>query len=151
MTRQGQMKHLSQAKNTPVSMTRFLNGQRSDDCFISSLFAWYLHICFLQPLHPLSGTKKKRNWKLIIIHYFQANNHGSLQIICEYYRLCLPARGSTIKFHPLEHLHPLEFHRPDETVLHIAGSTIDFTSCSTSLELAEVHHLWLCWLIIIPF
>ena len=38
----------------------------------------------------------------------------------------------------MEHLHPLEYHRPDETVLHIAGSTIDLRSCSTSLEFAEV-------------
>ncbi|KAJ9538534.1 hypothetical protein OSB04_031267 [Centaurea solstitialis] len=67
-----------------------------------------------------------------IIDWAKTNNHGSLQIICEYNRLCVPARGSTIKFHPLEHLHPLEFHRPDETVLHMAGSTIDLMSCNTS-------------------
>ncbi|GMQ07351.1 hypothetical protein CsSME_00051574 [Camellia sinensis var. sinensis] len=74
-----------------------------------------------------------------ILDWAKGNNHGSLQIICEYYRLPIPARGSTITFHPLEHLHPLEFHRPDETVLHIAGSTIDLKSCSSSLELAEAH------------
>ncbi|KVH94038.1 DENN domain-containing protein [Cynara cardunculus var. scolymus] len=72
-----------------------------------------------------------------IFDWAKTNNHGSLQIICEYNRLCVPARGSTIKFHPLEHLHALEFHRPDETVLHMAGSTIDLMSCSTSFELAE--------------
>ena len=70
--------------------------------------------------------------------HLQANNHGSLQVISEYYHLHCPARGSTITFHPLEHLHPLEFHRPDEKVLHIGGSTIDLKSCSSSLELAEV-------------
>lgn len=69
----------------------------------------------------------------------QANNYGSLQIICQYYQLCCPARGSFVKFHPLDHLYPLEYHRPDENVLQIAGSTIDLKSCSTSLELAEVH------------
>ncbi|KAF5934698.1 hypothetical protein HYC85_025827 [Camellia sinensis] len=74
-----------------------------------------------------------------ILDWAKGNNHGSLQIICEYYRLPIPARGSTVTFHPLEHLHPLEFHRPDETVLHIAGSTIDLKSCSSSLELAEAH------------
>lgn len=68
----------------------------------------------------------------------QANSHGSLQIICEYYRLRLPARGSTVRFHPLEHLHPLKFHRPDEIGLHIAGSTVDLMSCSTDFEVAEV-------------
>ncbi|KAK9988825.1 hypothetical protein SO802_029064 [Lithocarpus litseifolius] len=47
--------------------------------------------------------------------------------------------GSTLRFHPLEHLHPLEYNRPDETVLHIAGSTINLRSCSTSLEFAEAH------------
>ncbi|KHG19106.1 DENN domain-containing 4C [Gossypium arboreum] len=61
------------------------------------------------------------------------------KILCEYYRLPCPERGSKLRFHPLEHLHPLEYHRPDEKVLHIAGSTIDLRSCSTSLEFAEAH------------
>ncbi|KAL5995316.1 hypothetical protein ACLOJK_025374 [Asimina triloba] len=74
-----------------------------------------------------------------ILEWAKSNKHGSLRIICEYYRLCCPARGATLTFHPLEHLHPLEFHRPAETVLHIAGSTIDLRSCSTSLEVAEAH------------
>lgn len=74
-----------------------------------------------------------------ILIFFQANNRGSLQIICEYYRLRCPARGTALAFHPLEHLHPLEFHRPGEMVLHIADSTIDLRTCSTSLEVAEVH------------
>lgn len=43
-----------------------------------------------------------------------------------------------IRFHPLEHLHPLEYRRPDQTVMHIAGSTIDLRSCNTTLEYAEV-------------
>ncbi|KAB1209473.1 DENN domain-containing protein 5A [Morella rubra] len=76
---------------------------------------------------------------LDILEWAKANKRGSLQIICEYYRLHCPARGSTVSFHPLEHLHPLEYHRPDETVLHIAGSTIDLRSCSSSLEFAEAH------------
>ncbi|OMO91760.1 hypothetical protein COLO4_18109 [Corchorus olitorius] len=76
---------------------------------------------------------------LDILEWAKANNHGSLQILCEYYRLPCPARGSTVRFHPLEHLHPLEYHRPDEKVLHIAGSTIDLRSCTTSLEFAEAH------------
>ncbi|XP_050382233.1 uncharacterized protein LOC126799140 isoform X2 [Argentina anserina] len=76
---------------------------------------------------------------LDILEWAKANDHGSLQIISEYYQLRCPARGSTIRFHPLEHLHPLEYHRPDETVLHIGGSTIDLRSCSTSLEFAEAH------------
>ncbi|KAL4571823.1 hypothetical protein LXL04_018588 [Taraxacum kok-saghyz] len=74
-----------------------------------------------------------------ILNWAKANNHGSLQIICEYYGLNLPTRGSKFTFHPLDHLHPLEFHRPDETILHIAGSTIDLMSCTTSFELAEAH------------
>lgn len=73
---------------------------------------------------------------------FQANNYGSLQVICEYYRLRCPARGTTLTFQPLDHLHPIEFHRPGETTLHIAGSTIDLRLCSTSLELAEVGCKW---------
>ncbi|XP_028099574.1 uncharacterized protein LOC114299091 isoform X4 [Camellia sinensis] len=74
-----------------------------------------------------------------ILEWAKANNNGSLQIICEYYRLLCPARGSTITFHPLEHLHPLEFHRPDEAVLHIAGSKIDLKSHSLILELPEAQ------------
>ncbi|XP_058001918.1 uncharacterized protein LOC110650946 isoform X2 [Hevea brasiliensis] len=74
-----------------------------------------------------------------ILEWAKANKYGSLQIICEYYQLHCPSRGSTVRFHPLEHLHPLEYHKPDETVLHIAGSTIDLRSCSTSLEFAEAH------------
>lgn len=69
---------------------------------------------------------------------FQANNYGSLQILCEYYHLRCPARGTKLHFHPLEHLHPLEYHRPDEMVLHTAGSTIELRSCSSSLEFVEV-------------
>ncbi|WCJ42778.1 DENN (AEX-3) domain-containing protein [Euphorbia peplus] len=75
-----------------------------------------------------------------ILEWSKANNHGSLQIICQYYQLHFPSRGSTLIFHPLEHLHPLEYHRPDETVLHIADSTVDLRSCSTSLEFAEAHN-----------
>ncbi|KAK7301600.1 hypothetical protein RJT34_12467 [Clitoria ternatea] len=40
-----------------------------------------------------------------------------------------PIRGSAVRFHPLEHPHPLEYYRPDETVLHLPGSTIDLKSC----------------------
>lgn len=75
-----------------------------------------------------------------ILEWAKANDHGSLQIICEYYRLHCPARGSMIRFHPLEHLHPLEYHRPNQTVMHIAGSTIDLRSCNSTLEYAEAHN-----------
>ncbi|XP_042050979.1 uncharacterized protein LOC121796252 isoform X1 [Salvia splendens] len=74
-----------------------------------------------------------------ILEWAKANDHGSLQIISEYYQLSCPARGSTITFHPLDHLHPLEYHRPDESVLTIAGSKIDLRSCNTSLEFSEAH------------
>ncbi|KAL4269628.1 hypothetical protein GQ457_HM001880 [Hibiscus cannabinus] len=76
---------------------------------------------------------------LDILEWAKANKHGSLQILCEYYQLRCPARGSKLRFHPLEHLHLLEYHRPDEQVLQIAGSTIDLSSCSTSLEFAEAY------------
>ncbi|KAG4381583.1 hypothetical protein AAZX31_15G168700 [Glycine max] len=75
-----------------------------------------------------------------ILEWAKANNCGPLQIISEYYRLTCPARGSALRFHPLEHLHPLEYHRPDETILHLAGSTVDLKSCSTGLEFAEAHN-----------
>ncbi|XP_031382129.1 uncharacterized protein LOC116196519 isoform X2 [Punica granatum] len=75
-----------------------------------------------------------------ILEWAKANSYGLLQIICEYYRLRCPTRGSIVRFHPLEHLHPLEYSRPEEAVLQIAGSTIDLRSCTTSLELAEAHN-----------
>lgn len=88
---------------------------------------------------------------VLIIHYWcyccwyyftnsQANNCGPLQIISEYYRFSCPTRGSTLIFHPLEHLHSLEYHRPDENALYLSGSLIGLNSCSTGLKLAEV-----CW------
>ncbi|KAK7363296.1 hypothetical protein VNO77_05432 [Canavalia gladiata] len=75
-----------------------------------------------------------------ILEWAKENNHGPLQIISEYYRLSLPARGLSLTFHPLEHLHPLEYHRPAETFLCLAGSTVDLKSFSTGLELADAHN-----------
>ncbi|KAL6912021.1 hypothetical protein ACP4OV_000826 [Aristida adscensionis] len=75
-----------------------------------------------------------------ILQWAKAKKYGSLQVVCQYYQLQCPARGSSITFHPLEHLHPLSFHRPGETALHIAGSTIDLRSCDTSLEVAEMRN-----------
>ncbi|XP_068658413.1 uncharacterized protein [Aristolochia californica] len=89
---------------------------------------------------PSSSGHEDFNDHNDILEWAKANNHGSLQILCEYYQLRCPARGSTLVFYPLEHLHPLEFHRAAETVLHTAGSTIDLRSCSTSLEVAEAHN-----------
>ncbi|KAL9314626.1 hypothetical protein ACSQ67_020078 [Phaseolus vulgaris] len=75
-----------------------------------------------------------------ILEWAKANNCGLLQIVSEYYCLSCPARGKSLRFHPLEHLHPLEYHRPDEAILHLAGSTVDLKSFSTGLELAEAHN-----------
>ncbi|KAL4296186.1 hypothetical protein GQ457_12G022100 [Hibiscus cannabinus] len=86
----------------------------------------------------ISGQENSSD-HLDILEWAKANNHGSLQILCEYYCSPCPSRGTTLRFHPLEHLHPLEYHRSDGQVLHIAGSTIDFRSCGTSLELAEAQ------------
>ncbi|KAK7281284.1 hypothetical protein RIF29_09118 [Crotalaria pallida] len=75
-----------------------------------------------------------------ILEWAKANNCGPLQIIYEYYRLSCPTRGSALRFHPLEHLHPLEYHRPDEAVLHLAGTMVDLKSSSTGLELPEAYN-----------
>ncbi|KAH9616694.1 hypothetical protein KSS87_001428 [Heliosperma pusillum] len=72
-----------------------------------------------------------------ILEWAKANNNGSLQILCEYYKLDTPTKGTTITFHPLEHLHPLKFHRIGERVLDISGSPLDMRLCKTSLERAE--------------
>uniref|UniRef100_A0ACD5ZCL1 Uncharacterized protein n=1 Tax=Avena sativa TaxID=4498 RepID=A0ACD5ZCL1_AVESA len=75
-----------------------------------------------------------------ILQWAKAKKYGSLQVVCQYYQLQCPARGSSLNFHPLEHLHPLKFHRPGETALHLAGSTIDLRSRDTSLEVAEMRN-----------
>ncbi|KAG8072620.1 hypothetical protein GUJ93_ZPchr0006g43965 [Zizania palustris] len=75
-----------------------------------------------------------------ILQWAKAKKYGSLQVVSLYHQLQCPARGSSLTFYPLEHLHPLRFHRPGETVLHIAGSTIDLRSCDTSLEVAEMRN-----------
>uniref|UniRef100_A0A0E0K5W1 UDENN domain-containing protein n=1 Tax=Oryza punctata TaxID=4537 RepID=A0A0E0K5W1_ORYPU len=75
-----------------------------------------------------------------ISQWAKAKKYGSLQVVSQYYQLQCPARGSSLTFHPLDHLHPLRFHRPGETVLHIAGSTIDLRSSDTSLEVAEMRN-----------
>ncbi|EEF46290.1 suppression of tumorigenicity, putative [Ricinus communis] len=86
-----------------------------------------------------TSGQEDTNDHMDILEWAKVNNYGSLQIICKYYQLHCPSRGSTLRLHPLEHLHPLEYHRTDETVLHIAGSVIDLRTCSTSLEFAEAH------------
>ncbi|XP_020228963.1 uncharacterized protein LOC109809941 isoform X2 [Cajanus cajan] len=75
-----------------------------------------------------------------ILEWAKENNHGPLQIISKYYRLTFPARGSSLTFHPLEHLHPLEYHRPAETIQCLAGSTVDLKMSSTGLKLADAHN-----------
>ncbi|KAG0489174.1 hypothetical protein HPP92_007985 [Vanilla planifolia] len=88
---------------------------------------------------PSSSGNEDSNDHDDILEWAKVNGHGSLQIICEYYQLRCPVRGSNLTFQPLEHLHPLTFHRPGETLLHIAGSSVDLRSFSTSLEVAEAH------------
>ncbi|KAL1367699.1 hypothetical protein AAHE18_02G069500 [Arachis hypogaea] len=74
-----------------------------------------------------------------ILEWAKANKCAPLQIISEYYCLGCPARGSTVRFHPLEHLHPVEYHRSHEIVLNLASSIVDLKSCSLARELAEAH------------
>ncbi|CAL0330285.1 unnamed protein product [Lupinus luteus] len=75
-----------------------------------------------------------------ILKWAKENNHGQLQIISEYYHLKCPAKGSALTFHPLEYLHPLEYHRLAETIQCLGGSTVDLKSFSTDLELADAHN-----------
>ncbi|CAK8532025.1 unnamed protein product [Lathyrus sativus] len=75
-----------------------------------------------------------------ILEWAKANNCGPLQIISEYYRFSCPTRGSTLIFHPLEHLHSLEYHRPDENALYLSGSLIDLKSSCTGMKLAEAQN-----------
>lgn len=70
--------------------------------------------------------------------YAQAD-HYILQILYEYYKLPVPARGSSLLFQPLEHLPPMKFARPSsETSTLLGGRTIDPKLCRTNLEMVEV-------------
>ncbi|KAL9266095.1 DENN domain-containing protein [Drosera capensis] len=75
-----------------------------------------------------------------ILEWAKEHNHGSLQIICQYYQTACPSRGMTLIFHPLEHLLPLEFCRMDVREVHVSDSSVDLKSCRTSLEMVEVHN-----------
>jgi len=107
----------------------FLNGQRFVD--------W--QVCLVSH-HSLLYFVADGNLSIS-----QQNNHGPLQIISEYYRLSYPARGSSLTFHPLEHLHPLQYQRSAESVLRLAGPTVALKTFSTGLELVDVcyHHNFL--------
>ncbi|PNX96143.1 hypothetical protein L195_g019345 [Trifolium pratense] len=48
--------------------------------------------------------------------------------------------GSTLIFHPPEHLHPLEYHRVDDNALYLSGSAVDLKSGNTNLELVEAQN-----------
>lgn len=121
MTRLIKKKHLSLAREILATIVTYLSGLR------------YVYSGFLKTDFLILR---------LLIHVdfecLQANKHGSLQIICEYYKLDFPPRGSTVIFHPLEHLHPLEFHRPRQRELYVSGSPLDLRSCKTSLEMVEV-------------
>ncbi|KAI5076692.1 hypothetical protein GOP47_0008757 [Adiantum capillus-veneris] len=67
-------------------------------------------------------------------------DHCILQILYEYYKHPIPARGSLLVFQPLEHLPPLKFTRvASETSTLLGGRTIDPKLCKTSLEMVEVQ------------
>lgn len=67
-------------------------------------------------------------------------DHYILQILYEYYKLPVPARGSSLLFQPLEHLPPMKFARPSsETSTLLGGRTIDPKLCRTNLEMVEMQ------------
>ncbi|KAJ8754598.1 hypothetical protein K2173_010689 [Erythroxylum novogranatense] len=118
-------------KDCNVDTDDFVSNKQTGDKHLPIAILPLLRYCYFQ-----GSPSDDRNFRS------DATNHGSLQILCEYYQLHCPVRVSTLRFQPLELLHPLEYHRPVETVLHIAGSTIDLRSCSTNLEFAEVSTLF---------
>ncbi|MCO5568236.1 hypothetical protein L7F22_021932 [Adiantum nelumboides] len=67
-------------------------------------------------------------------------DHCLLQILYEYYKHPVPARGSSLVFQPLEHLPPLKFTRAaSETSTLLGGKIIDPKLCRTSLDMVEVQ------------
>ncbi|KAL0923386.1 hypothetical protein M5K25_007440 [Dendrobium thyrsiflorum] len=60
-----------------------------------------------------------------VIQWAKANNNEPLQIVCGYHSLPIPARGKEIIFHPLEHLQPIKYSRPDASSLEL-DSNYDF-------------------------
>ncbi|EFJ08411.1 hypothetical protein SELMODRAFT_448043 [Selaginella moellendorffii] len=67
-----------------------------------------------------------------VFKWAEENNCDALRIICMYYQLPVPPRGSPVFFRPLDHLQPLNFVRPRE-------ATDDPDGSKSGLELAEAH------------
>lgn len=71
----------------------------------------------------VAGDEKVMEWA-------KAHDNESLQIVCGYHALPLPARGSEIVFHPLEHLQPIKYCRAGLLSLGLDSSEND-PSCSS--------------------
>ncbi|KAL9376610.1 hypothetical protein Peur_030730 [Populus x canadensis] len=121
----------------------------SYDCLSSIRHTVHVFLSDSRDIHGVLGSPSEdRNFRSDIVDdteteeaSFSGQEDSSDRIdILEWAKLHFPSGGSTLRFQPLEHLHPLEYHRPDGAVLHINGSTTDLRSCSASLELAEAHH-----------
>ncbi|ONK57292.1 uncharacterized protein A4U43_C10F18570 [Asparagus officinalis] len=80
--------------------------------------------------HDIAGDEKVMEWAKL-------HNNEPLQIVCGYHTLPVPPRGREIIFHPLEHLQPIKYFRPNITSLGLDNvSQIDI---SFPTEVNEVN------------
>ncbi|KAJ1693940.1 hypothetical protein LUZ63_010638 [Rhynchospora breviuscula] len=100
----------------------------------------------LESLHSLSrGTGSDDDEDDLIsdekiMGWAKANNNESLQIVCGYHSLQIPPRGGEIVFHPLEHLQPIKYCRPELSQLGLDNgqhSLVDKNEVYSRLAAAE--------------
>ncbi|KAJ6799833.1 uncharacterized protein M6B38_204515 [Iris pallida] len=72
----------------------------------------------LSSKHELTGDEKVMKWAKV-------HDIELLQIVSGYHSLPLPPRGGEVIFHPLEHLQPIKYCRPELSFLYLGTYRID--------------------------
>ncbi|XP_020576469.1 uncharacterized protein LOC110022034 isoform X2 [Phalaenopsis equestris] len=87
-----------------------------------------------------------------VIEWAKANGNEPLQIVCGYHALPIPTHGKEIIFHPLEHLQPINYCRPDLSSLGLdskyGGEKLDypeFNELNSRLAAAEEAFAFSIW------
>uniref|UniRef100_A0A7N0TPX6 UDENN domain-containing protein n=1 Tax=Kalanchoe fedtschenkoi TaxID=63787 RepID=A0A7N0TPX6_KALFE len=91
----------------------------------------------------LFPSSEKQNVDELAMEWAKENKNDLLQIVCGYHALPVPARGSELKFLPLEHLQPIQYLRPRvsslgvcEKYLHLR-QPLESTEVNVKLAAAE--------------
>lgn len=76
------------------------------------------------------GAEVVRRWAL-------AHGNASLSIICAYYDTPIPPRGTSLLFHPLDHLQPVGFTRAPPVPVALKGYQLDAQSLARCVYAGE--------------